>query len=118
MDNKSLTLDKLEQRLSEEISKGDPFESVVHFLTLDIDARCTMKNVWQLLDKMRDINQLLHILSGNPLDKKVPEVFYHNVGIPRRLPPKNDPMYIKIAEDMINDSNLIRIDLTLIQNFI
>ena len=112
MDSKPLTLDKLEQRLSEEISNGNPFESMVHFLTLDIDARCTMKSVWQLLDKMRDLNQLLHILSGNPLDKKVPEVFYHNVGIPRRLPTKG-PESVKLDVDMISDSNLIWIDLTL-----
>ncbi|MBN2636159.1 MAG: M56 family metallopeptidase [Prolixibacteraceae bacterium] len=112
MNNKSLTLDKLEQSLSEEISKGNPFESVVHFITLNIDARCTMKSVWQLLDKMRDINQLLHILSGSPSDKKVPEVFYHNVGIPRRLPPKG-PETVKLDVDMISDSNLIWIDLTI-----
>jgi hypothetical protein len=109
LNNEKVDLENLQLKMVVASANKDPFDSPGAVPILVIDARCSMKSVTQLFNKMRDINELRHILSVKPFDEKVPEIFYHNVGIPRLLPPK-DAVLIP-EEEFMNGGNLIRIDL-------
>ena len=109
LNNEKVDLENLQLKMVVASANKDPFDSPGAVPILVIDARCSMKSVTHLFNKMRDSNELRHILSVKPFDEKVPEIFYHNVGIPRLLPPK-DAVLIP-EEEFMNGGNLIRIDL-------
>jgi hypothetical protein len=69
-----------------------------------------MEYVNMIYSKLREMGELRHMLSVKPKDKKVPEIFYHNVGIPRLLPPKDAEL---LEEEEVEKSGMkiIRIDL-------
>ena len=111
VDGERATFENLMTRIISIKSKGNPFTAAEKIPVVVVDARCLMANVHALYHKMREINELRYILSVKPFDQKVPEVFYHNVGIPRLLPPKDAEL---IDEDVVEKSGIkvIRVDLT------
>lgn len=111
LDGQRFFLEKLPARIQSAKSKGNPFEASEKVPILVIDASCKMSNVSALFQKLREINELRHILSVKPFDNKVPEVFYHNVGIPRLLPP-NDAQLMDEAEVEKSGMKIHRIDIT------
>jgi beta-lactamase regulating signal transducer with metallopeptidase domain len=88
---------------------GDPFDAPDKIPILVIDAKCEMGYVNAMYHKLREMDELRHILSVTPKDEKVPEVFYHNVGIPRLLPPK-DAKLMEEKKVEASGMKIIRID--------
>ncbi len=111
VDGQTTSLENLPDRIRSIKSEGDPFSASEKIPVVVVDAECQMANVNALYQKMRDINELRYILSVKPMDAKVPEVFYQNVGIPRLLPPKDA---VLMEEEAVEKSGMkiIRIDLT------
>ena len=111
LDNELVTIENLQEKLWDKKAQGNPFASWGMIPILVIDARCPMKFVSPLFNRMREMDELKYIISVKPFDEKVPEIFYHNVGIPRMLPPKDAKL---IDEEEIKDRgiNLIQIDAT------
>lgn len=109
--NELRNLDNLPMFIQAEKKSMNPFDGNSRIPMIAVDARCKMEAVTALYNKMREIDELRHIISVYPGDKKVPEIFYHNVGIPRLLPPKDAKM---LEEDAVEKSGMkiIRVDLT------
>ncbi len=111
LDGEQIESTKLIEKIKEVKQKGNPFGADEKVPIIAVDARCEMAYVNVLYRKLREMDELRHILSVNPLDKKVPEIFYHNVGIPRLLSPKDAKL---MDEDEVEKSRIkiIRVDLT------
>jgi hypothetical protein len=111
VDGERATFENLPARIRSIKSQGNPFTASEKIPIVVVDARCPMANVHALYHKMREMNELRYILSVKPFDTKVPEVFYHNVGIPRLLPPKDA---VLMEEEAVEKSGMkiIRVDLT------
>jgi len=111
LDGELVELENIQNKIKEIKSKGNPFNEPKKFAVIIVDARCEMAYVNVMFRKLREMDQLLHILSVKPFDEKVPEIFYHNIGIPRLFPPKDAKL---IDEDEVEKSGMeiIRIDLT------
>lgn len=111
VDGERATFENLPSRISQIKLEGNPFIAAEKIPIVVVDASCKMANVHTLYHKMREINELRYILSVKPFDQKVPEVFYHNVGIPRLLPPKDA---VLMEEEAVEKSGMkiIRVDLT------
>lgn len=111
VDGERATLENLPTRIQSIKSQGNPFAASEKIPIVVVDARCSMADVHALYQKMREMNELRYILSVKPIDAKVPEIFYHNVGIPRLLPPKDAKL---MDEDVVEKSgmDIIRVDLT------
>lgn len=102
---------KLIEKINEEKRKGNPFNFDEKVPVIVIDSRCEMAYVNVLFKKLREMDELRHMLSVAPYDEKVPEVLYHNVGIPRLLPPK-DAELLDEKEVEQSGMKIIRVDLT------
>ena len=111
VDGERATFEDLPSRIGKIKSEGNPFTAFEKIPVVVVDANCKMENVHALYHKMREINELRYILSVKPMDAKVPKIFYHNVGIPRLLPPKDAKL---LEEDAVEKSGMkiIRVDLT------
>jgi len=111
VDGERATIENLPSRIQSIKSQGNPFTSSEKIPIVVVDAGCQMANVHALYQKMREMNELRYILSVKPIDTKVPEVIYHNVGIPRLLPPKDA---VLMEEEAVEKSgmHIIRVDLT------
>lgn len=105
------SMDNLPKLFRTEKESLNPFDGNSRIPIISIDGRCKMEAVTDLYNKMREMDELKYILSVYPADKKVPEIFYHNVGIPRLLPPKDAKM---LEENAVEKSGMkiIRVDLT------
>lgn len=111
MNNERVTFDNLREEINKIRTKGNPFDERQKIPVLMIDRACKMQNVNALYDKMREIDELRYVISLRPNGKNVPEVFYHNVGIPRLLPPL-DAKLMDEKEVEKNGMKIHRIDLT------
>jgi len=111
VDGEWATIENLPSRIQSIKSQGNPFTASEKIPIVVLDAGCQMANVHALYQKMREMNELRYILSVKPIDTKVPEVIYHNVGIPRLLPPKDA---VLMEEEAVEKSGMqiIRVDLT------
>jgi|GEM_PF-671943 len=111
VDGERTTIENLPTRIQSIKSQGDPFTASEKIPIVVVDARCLMADVHALYQKMREMNELRYILSVKPTDTKVPEVIYHNVGIPRLLPPRDA---VLMEEEAVEKSGMqiIRVDLT------
>lgn len=103
---------KFIEKVKEVKRKGTPFGADEKIPVLVVDARCEMAFVNVMFRKLREMDELRHILSVKPFDEKVPEILYHNVGIPRLFPLKEGTGEMTSFEE-IEKSNLkvIRVDL-------
>ncbi|MEN8116961.1 MAG: M56 family metallopeptidase [Bacteroidota bacterium] len=111
LENERVDFQNLQEKIKQIKQQGSPFAASEKVPIIVVDARCEMAYVDVMYRKLREIDELRYILSVKPFDEKVPEIFYHNVGIPRLLPPQNAKL---LDEEEVEKSGMKihRIDLT------
>lgn len=111
INNEKIDISNFKDKIKEVKQKGNPFGYYEKTPVIAIDSRCEMAYVNVIYRKLREMGELRFVISVSPLDSKVPEIFYHNLGIPRLLPPI-DVQILDEKEVAKSGVKIYRIDLS------